>query len=256
QHVRDMRRRRHGGNVDIEPVIALGAVGRDEPMRLAQGRQAQQAGHGDVAGEFAGRAALGRLAVLRDEAAIDQDGGAVGHAERRDHLISRATVARGRAEIELLIVGEAAADADAVILERPRRSERLRQRDRRRGDGGMALGDQALFPEQALDLPGAEPEQDEERTGRPNAWPERRAAAARGGPRPAQPGPPSARWRYWSAMKPALNGRNRAIAPISTTGVHSTAWTQSGGEKVNSTVTASAATTAPSRKTTNTIGPS
>src|SRR6185312_3287713 len=145
--------------VDIDPVIALRTVDRDEPVRLALRRQAQEAGHGDVAGKLAGGAAVGRLAVLRDEAAIDQDGGAVGEAERRDHLIAGAAIARRRAEIELMVVGEAAAHADAVIVERLGCRERSRQRAGRGGNGGVALGDEAFLPEQALDLPGAGPEQ-------------------------------------------------------------------------------------------------
>src|SRR6185312_3182493 len=167
--------------VDIDPVIALRTVDRDEPVRLALRRQAQEAGHGDVAGKLAGGAAVGRLAVLRDEAAIDQDGGAVGEAERRDHLIAGAAIARRRAEIELMVVGEAAAHADAVIVERLGCRERSRQRAGRGGNGGVALGDEAFLPEQALDLPGAEPEQGEERAGGEHAGPEQRAAARHDG---------------------------------------------------------------------------
>src|SRR5690606_15903160 len=81
-------------------------------------------------------------------------------------------------EVHLLVVQEFTRRDDAAVLqfgEIVRRKRRLRrQYDGRRRRPRGALGDQGLLPFQALELPGAEPEQDQHRRDGKEGWPEGR----------------------------------------------------------------------------------
>src|SRR5262249_54944929 len=95
---------------------------------------------------------------------------------------------------------------------------------RRRGDGRVTLGDEALLPVQPLNLPGAEREQDKKGGAREERGPDDPSGGREGGGHHRRHGAasrPKARWRYCSAMRPALKRRSMATLPTRTKGVHS-----------------------------------
>ena len=140
--------------------------------------------------------------VRRHPAAVDQDRGAARPHERGQHVMADAAVDRGHAEQLLEIVTELAVDRDRTEIPRSPVCGGGRQRLGRRRKLRLALGDQRPLPFQALELPGAEPDQHGEaeqgQDGRPEA---RREAPARGvsrhrrAPRPPTTTPGESAWR-------------------------------------------------------------
>jgi hypothetical protein len=106
-------------------------------------------------------------------AAIDQDGGAIGPDQRRQDMMTDAALDCGHAEQLLEIVAELTVDGDRTEIPRTPLCGGGRQRRGRGRKLRLALGDQCLLPLQALDLPGAEPDQrgegEQGQNGRPQA---------------------------------------------------------------------------------------
>ena len=119
---------------------------------------------------------------------------------------------------------------DAVEFERARGGQRVRRRDGGRRQPRLALGDQALLPVQALDLPHAEADAEEDDRDGEQRRPEARAKPAL---LHAAGGLCSRSWRYCRAMRPAFKGRIMAIAPTRISGVHNSRWTQIGGANLD-----------------------
>ena len=149
-----------GGNrpgVARIPAVFVGAVGLQQ--RAARLVHAHQAGDGDGALRLPGGAAFRIAFLARHEAAIDEDRGAVGLRQRRDHPGAGTEFGRGIDQrfpgiVENAFEAQAAvfvvAGVDACPLRLCRRGCGLGM------DAGVDAGDQVAFPEETLHLPGAE----------------------------------------------------------------------------------------------------
>src|SRR6185437_8677726 len=213
---------------------------------------AQQALDRDGAARLAGRARRLVLQIAGYPAAIDEKQAAVGEAQRRDDVIAGGAALAAGAEKELVVVEELAGRADMAEFHRAGIRGAARHIGGRRRDRGCARGDQPFLPVQPLELPDPEPDKNQEGGQRHHRRPEggTEASDAHGHL------PPRARWRYCSAMRPALSGRSSRMAPTKVVGSQSTIWTQIGGANLISTSAASSTTNAPRMRMTKTAGPS
>src|SRR5207248_7721147 len=97
----------------------------------------------------------------RHKTAIDNDDPALGLAQWRQHVKSRAAARTRRIQIELLVIEEDTIGEDGMELERARFREAARRHRRCGGNSRLALRNQFALPIQPLQLPDAKRDADQ-----------------------------------------------------------------------------------------------
>ena len=168
----------HGQGIDVMPDVLGRIVGRLEPVAAAPALEEQD--RLEALGTLGQGGSTRLRRRQRYPAELDQDRATVGQDEGRVEVDAGPLVQVTRRRAQQLAGQEAAVQADPSVLQVFGREDR-RQLEGRLCGARPKFGDQVGLPGQALDLPEAEAEQDDQGRARDQATEKRRPEAAAAG---------------------------------------------------------------------------